>query len=217
MFTNNEFKNIFRISTLLVVVLVALAFASLAQAEERTPESDLCAQHGSAYFASIAATEDMIDDRLGHGNWQVGQHYLMGQEILDDGRILQFWIHIMGVDEHGNYHIVEYFFFPDCAKADPAYGQFHDILVGKFVNPVLEEVEVSRSTVLTLGEEPIIDLELPEVKEDDDNDAHPPEPGQPAAPPEVTDEGDNDDDGSVIIVASEAPGDIILIPFPTIP
>lgn len=216
MFINNEFKNVFRISSFLFVILAALAFASLAQAEERDPEPDYCAAHGSVYFWSLVATEDYINEVVGSSDWVIGGHYLLGEQVNDDGFVTQFWIHIMGYGLPGKYEIEEYFFFPICATG-PTFGHFDDLLFNPFVNPVLEEVEFTRGTVFALGEEPIIDLGLPEVKEDDDNDAHPPEPGQPSAPPEVTDDGDSDDDGGVIIVASEAPDDIILIPFPTIP
>ena len=215
MFANSEFKNIFRISTLFVVVLAALAFASLAQAQGRNPDP-YCNIHGNVYFWSQVASEDYIDEAVGSDDWVIGGHYLIGQQTLDNGYILQFWIHIMGHGLQGKYEIEEYFFMPICDN-EFTYTPFDDLLFNPFVNPVLEEVEVSRSTVLTLGEEPIIDLELPEVKEDDGDDAHPPEPGQTSAPPEVTDDSGSDDDGGVIIVASEAPGDIILIPFPTIP
>ncbi|KAA3647164.1 MAG: hypothetical protein DWQ07_06605 [Chloroflexi bacterium] len=214
MFAKNSFVQIIRTSAIALVALIAFAIASPAQAEERTPESSVCDANPNAYFASIRATEEMIDDRVGHENWQVGQYYLMGEEILENGWVLQFWIHIVGVDEHGNYTIVEYYYFPHCNER-PFYSQFDDLLVHKYVNPKLEVISTSRITAM--GQPTVVDETVDvEVKEDDDS--YPPDPIEPSNDGDnqgvVTDDG-GDDSGPVIVI-TEDNGDLILVPI-TIP
>lgn len=213
MTTSIYFKSIYRTSIVILVALAALAFASSAHAEERDPEPDYCAQHGNPYFGYNGATEDIVDSRVGHGNWQVGQHYLLGEEILDNGLVLQFWIHIISVDEYGHYDFIEYYYLPHCDRG-PVYGHFDDLLFDPFVNPKLEVIGVSRIAAMgqPINTDAVVDGEL---EEDDDN-GYPPDPVEPSSAGSsqgvVLDE-DGDDSGPVIFVTEHA-DDTFLVPIP---
>jgi len=214
MFASKHFKTIFRSTSILILTLSALAAASPVLAEERTPEPDYCAAHGNAYFGSIAATKEMIDDRLGEGSWQVGQHYLLWEQTLDNGMVLQGWIHIIAVDEHGRYQIVEYYFLPEC-ETGLTFGQFDDLLVDKFVNPVLDTTGNGRTGVFPQVEALMGTDEILKINRDED-DAHVPGSSGPSAAgqdgaPQVN--VNDDDSGAVIVITADA-GNIILGPAP---